>query len=611
MELQNVPKNIYDYITQEEIEFAKGIDILGWNWSMADHTKTSFFYKHGRLLNGNDDDTPVKNITKPILNMQYWAEDIDVKDIVLYVENEDKYHFSFLIKKYHDDVFLRENNLDTLLDEINQSRIDYGGGLIMDTGKAIPQRMELETIVFCNQSDMLSSPIGFKMYFSPSDLQAMEERGWGDKSKGATHTIEEAIILSRNQGGADGAGNIKNPVKTIGKYIQVYVVIGLMPEMYLDDSKSEKYVYQMQVNCFYQSKDIDGKENKQGITLLALKCKNPFKLIKRDPIFGRALGFGGAEELFEPQAWTTYNEIQKKEMMDAASKVIHITDDETFYARNRNLKNVQNNEVLLRASNTTVGQMDTYPRNINLVEKSINEWQEYAQVVGGAPNPLMGAEPAAGTPFKLQDLVVRTGKSQHDWRMGQYAKFIEEMYRDIIIPYIVKEITKGKKFLSSLSLEEMQKVVESVIKNQMNKLKKDVILGGQIFPVEQEEEFKVKMKEEFMKDNNKFIEILKDEFKDALINIKINVANKQKNLSAMTDKIVGIMRQAFSTYDPNTKTFAIFDDPRMAKMLNQILEYSDMSPLNFDSYLPQKSQVVQQPVSQPANKPTMAEMSIV
>jgi len=114
-----------------------------------------------------------------------------------------------------------------------------------------------------------------------------------------------------------------------------------------------------------------------------------------------------------------------------------------------------------------------------------------------------------------------------------------------------------------------------------------------------------------MKDNNKFIEILKDEFKDALINIKINVANKQKNLSAMTDKIVGIMRQAFSTYDSNTKTFAIFDDPRMAKMLNQILEYSDMSPLNFDSYLPQKSQVVQQPVSQPANKPTMAEMSIV
>ena len=41
--LQNVPKDIYDYVVQEEIEFAKPIDILGWQWSMADHIKTSFF----------------------------------------------------------------------------------------------------------------------------------------------------------------------------------------------------------------------------------------------------------------------------------------------------------------------------------------------------------------------------------------------------------------------------------------------------------------------------------------------------------------------------------------------------------------------------------------
>lgn len=594
--LQNVPRNIYDFITQEEIDYAKPINILGWEWGMAEHIKTSFYYKHGRLLNGNDDNTPVKNIVKPILNMQYWAEDVDVKDLVLYIENEDQYHLSFLIKKYHDDVFLKENNLDSLFDEINQSRIDYGGGLVMDIGQARPQRIELETIAFCNQSDMLSSPIGFKLYFSPSDLLEMEQRGWGSKENGATHTIEEAITLSRSQNGAEGTGNIKDPSKTPGKYIQVYLVIGLMPEHYLEDTDSEKYIYQMQVVCFYQGKD----NNKQGITLFAKQCKNPFKLIKRDPVFGRALGFGGVEELFEPQVWTTYDNIQKKEMMDAAAKILHLTDDEEFVKRNHNLKGVSSNEVLLLGENKTVKQMDTYPRSMVLLEKSINDWHEYAQEIGGAPNPLMGKEPTAGTPFKLQDLVVQTGKNPHDWRQGQFAKFIEELYRDWIIPHIIEEITDGKKFLSTLSLEEMQKVSESVIANKAYSYIKERILNGETIYDDETEAYKQKVKEEFMKDNNKFIEILKDELKGASVNIKINISGKQKNLSAMADKVSNIMRQAFSTYDPNTKTFAIFDDPRMAKLLNQMLEYSNMSAIDFNSYMPKQTAQIPQLNQQPA-----------
>ena len=592
MELQDTPKDIYDYIVQEEIEFSKGIDILGWEWSMADHIKTSFFYKHGRLLNGNDDETPVKNITKPILNMQYWAEDIDVKDLVLYIENEDKHHLSFLVKKYHDEVFLKENNLDSLFDEINQSRIDYGGGLVMDVGKARPQRMDLETICFCNQSNMLSSPIGFKLYLSPNDLQDMEDRGWGDKENGATHTIDEAIILSRSQVGSEGGNHVRTPSEKTGKYIQAYLVVGSMPKAYLE-GESVKYVYQMQVVCFYKGEGEDGKDEKKGITLFAKQCKNPFKLIKRDEVFGRALGYGGAEELFEPQAWTTYSEIQKKEMMAAAGKILHVTDDDEFVKRNHSLKSVDNNEVLLLGENKTIRQMDTYPRNIALLDKSINEWQDYAQQIGGAPSPLMGESPTAGTPFKLQELVTQTGKSPHEWRSGQYAKFLEEIYRDWIIPYIAKEITKGQKFLATLEQEEMEAISEMVIKNAVKDMEAEKVLSGIVPLPEETEAFKIKLKEDFMKDNQKFLEILKDELKDINMNISINIDGKQKSLIAMADSVSNIMNKALSTYDPNTKSFAIFDDPRMAKMLNKILEYSNMSSIDFNNYSPPKTEVPQ------------------
>ena len=42
-----------------------------------------------------------------------------------------------------------------------------------------------------------------------------------------------------------------------------------------------------------------------------------YKFIPRDKIFGRALGYGGAEELFEPQVWTNYDTIRIKGLLDA------------------------------------------------------------------------------------------------------------------------------------------------------------------------------------------------------------------------------------------------------------------------------------------------------
>ena len=122
-------KDIFEFITTEEAKFLNPIDINGWQWNFKEHIKTSFFYKHGRLLNGNDENTPVKNITRPILNLRYRAQDVDVKDIQIYVDDPESYHLSFLIKKYHDDVFVIENDLETYFDEMNESCVDYGGGL--------------------------------------------------------------------------------------------------------------------------------------------------------------------------------------------------------------------------------------------------------------------------------------------------------------------------------------------------------------------------------------------------------------------------------------------------------------------------------------------------
>jgi len=311
------PSTIYTYITQEEVNYKRPIDLMGWHWNMHDHIKLAFFYKHGRLLTGNAKTKPVKNIVRPILNLQYWTEDIDVKDIVFFVDDQDKKHLSYLIKKYHDEVFVRENDLDTLLDEINESRVDYGGGLLKDVGDKVPERVPLSKIAFCDQTDMLSGPICIKHFFSPDQLLEMGKQGWGDSKNGANVTIEELIILATSE--KDSYEDTEKNT-TPGKYIEVYEVHGNMPTSFLKDNpdfEDEEYSTQMQIVAYYTKEGA----MQEGVTLFRGKeDESPFKLILRDPVDGRALGFGGVEELEEPQVWVNYNQIRFKEMLDSASK---------------------------------------------------------------------------------------------------------------------------------------------------------------------------------------------------------------------------------------------------------------------------------------------------
>jgi hypothetical protein len=561
---------IYQYITAEEENYKQAIDLMGWDWSMYEHIKKAFFYKHGRLLTGNDQNKPVKNIIRPILNLQYRTEDIDVKDIYLYIDNKEKYHLSFLIKKYHDEVFVKEHDLDTLWDKTNESRIDYGGGLLKKVGGPVPEVVPLSSIAFCDQTDMLSGPIGIKHYYSPDQLLEMADYGWGDEAHGATISLEELITLANHDKETrDGTRQNKTP----GKYIEIYEVHGTLPAKFLNGDDEKKYIRQMQIAAFYTAEN--GMQ--EGVTLFKGEEKEEvFKLTLRDEVDGRALGFGGVEELEEPQVWVNYNQIRFKDMLDAAAKTLFQTDDAAFANRNK-ISGMKNMEIAVVEEGKTVRQIDTFPRNIQLFQNATQEWEQHAQQMGAANDSIMGKNPASGTPFKLQELVVQESQGLHDHRRGKFAKFVEIVYREWIIPHIIKEITKGSKFLAELTFDEMQEVSESVIKNQVNKLVKEKILNGEVFDEQELEAYRMMLRDDFMASNKKFVEILKDEFKGMPINISINVAGKQKALAAHVDKLVNVFRQVASAPQ-------LLEDPRLSKLFNQILEASGLSPIDFGTF---------------------------
>ena len=587
-----VSQDIYTFITTEEAKMNDSVDVVdGWRWSLREHVTTSILYKNGRLKTGNHDDKPVKNIVLPILNLEYRAEDIDVKDIQLYVDDPDDNYLSFFIKKYHDDVFVIENDVDTFIDEEKEEHIDLGGVLVKDVGKALPDIVRMQDIAFCNQNNIIKNPIGIKHLFSPDQLKDMEDRGWGKSENGATATIDEVIALVQ----AD-MGDI------LGNDIKVYEVHGVLPKSYLDDysvEASTKYVRQFQVVTFYK----DSKGDRKGVKLFAKEePKNIFKLFKRDNIYNRALGRGGVEELFEDQVWTTYGRIHKKNLLDAASKMISWTNDETLAARHPSgLKNLNNLEVIQIADGKQMGQVDTYPRNIALFDKWDMELEQHARGTGGAQEAIMGDQPPANTPFKSVELQSAESHSLHNYRIGKHAKFIEEMYYDWFIPYMSKEIKKGAKFLSELSMEEMQMVADKIATKRINDKQKEIILSGQVVDSADMEVQKAKLIEEWKKDGNKkFITILKDEIKDLPIKVKVNVSEKQKRMGMYVEKLTNVFRQVIAAPQ-------VLQDKNIANLFNQILEYSGLDKMDFSAQ-PQPVQMPnQQQQPQPVMQPVMAQ----
>lgn len=586
--------SIYSFIKTEEADYESDEVQLGdnWSWNMRDHIQLLFHLKNSIFYTGeNDWMRAFKNIMEPMLNLSYWTEDLEVKDTVFFIESERGRALSFLVKKYHDEVFSREYNLDTLFDELTESDLDYGGVLVQKTNGPRPEVIPLNSIAFCDQTDIMGGPIGFKYHFSPDALRKMEKNGWGSEANGANISIDELITLAESNKDSDGTKETKSN-EVPGKTIEVYIVRGSLPEHYLKDNDNMDVWYnQVHIVGFYTDKN----HKQHGVTLYRKKeTDESIKFFTSKKVHGRGLGRGVGEMLLHSQIWTNFLTIHKTKMLEAASKTLLQTDDPAFQNRNH-IQDMDNLEIATLDEGKQIRQIPTAATaNIQLFENSINEWFEQAQSEAAAYDPMLGKEAVSGTTFRGQERTVAQGRGLHDRRRGQRAKFIEELYREWIVPYIVKQILKGQKFIATLSNAELNWVADQLATTAANKeIKKRMMKMDLTQPLPTQEEInllKAEFKKKFLKKGDKHIlQILKGEFEGIELNIGINIANKQKDLVNLSDKILSIFQYVFQNPQAFQQAMQI---PALSKAFQDILEFSGMNQSDFMS-------LVQAPVTTP------------
>lgn len=588
--IKNKFSNVYDYILSEENKFkTERIPIANnWQWSMYEHIDKSFQLKNSQFTKGNNDFTrPFKNIILPIANVNYRTEGFDVKDIEIFVNNKDNYHKSLLARKFHSK-WAKKYSIDTAIDESVESYFDYGLTLVKNVNQQRPEVVPLQMIAFCDQSNILSGPICLKHNYSVSDLDEMRGK-WDDKKIDSVIAYSEFEFENKDD----------NKVKTPGKYIEVYELHGIFPTTWLGEDYEDNGEYSRQLHIVTFYTDLESGE-KSGICLYKGVENEPiFKALVRDPIFGRACGRGGIEELFHPQIWSNYSEIHLQQMLEATSKVVLQTASKKI-AKNNKLSNFKQGQIIDNDGNPLT-QVAIQPFNKAAFDGYINTWEQNARTIGSASDPQLGLNPTSGTPLGTTQIVTSQGEGIHQYRRGKIAIFWGEIYRDWVLKYLADEMNKGDEWIDELSLDELQEVADKVANKLTNQRIKEALLSGKIVTKEAQDELKNVIKQEFMKGGSKrFLEIMKGEIKGLPLDVDFNIAGKQKNLYDIVNKLNGIFRTVFA--NPS-----ILSQPGMSDLFNNILEYSGLSPVDF-SGLSQPATPPPQ-MNQPPEQPTTPQPS--
>lgn len=566
-------KDVFEYILSEEASY-KTVRIPitdSKDWNMHEHIERCTNVANAWFHSGkNDGLRPYNDLVSPIIDVAFRLEGFNVKDIIPFVENADKYYMSFLVKKYHPQ-YARKNKIDTFIDEVVESSVVYDLALVKDVNGARPAVVPLQTIAFCDQTDVLAGPLALKHQYTIGDLNDYRGKWYNDK-------IDEAITMSKSSKTVSNAND--KEAKTPGKYIEVYELHGMLPEHWLEGTpnyvrnEDVKFTPQLHIVTYY----VDAQGDKVGICLYKGKePKSIFRALKIDGVksFGRACGRSLVERLFEPQVWANYDGIKIKQLLDSAVNLFQTDSDE--YAHQK-LTDLKFNTILKHETGKPITRVDGSLQNLSAFQNHQAGQENNARVLGSASEAALGKNPNAGTPFALQQLIVQEGQGIHEYRQGKISTFFADvLYPDFMIDHLVKDMDGGKDFSEMLTLDELAEVADQITSNTIEKRIKDQILsGGKVPTKEAREEMKAVFKEEWLKKNKRsFFKTVKGELKKIPLSVYVNIAGKQKAMVQNADKISNLITRIMA----NPQAFVQI--PGLGKTMNQLLEESGLSPIDF------------------------------
>lgn len=574
--------NIYSFVESEK-NFYETQDIPlqdGDDYSQYQLIRSINFTRRNRYQDdrATDDiigDFPYDNISKYRIRLEARSTDFDFKHIeVEPVDTTDEARISALVATKALHKKMREIKFSKVLNRFADVRPEYGTTLFKKTPEGI-HIVPWENVI-TDMTDILSSPIIERHYYTPSQLKKM---GWDNVDQ---------VIASANQKvkEKDLNDNSNNQAETIGRFIEVMEVTGELPVATLLDAQGIDYTEDDEtefVLCHIlfapEGKSKDGKP--QGTILKAdeiLEKDYPYKLDVRHPVVGRGFGEGIPEELSEHQRWHNFYKTEEARAVAIGGKVLFVTNDgnvvDSIYS-----EGIEHGTIMQVGDDKQFTQLTTMPNSVPVYQNIRAEWETSADKNTSSFDAVLGEESKAGTPFRSQYLQNIAGTSQFEREREDMGFIIKEMVEDWILPDALADAAKANEIDDTFSKEDLQLIDGVIINKYVLDKSVETILGGEVLDQVKSDSFKEEGKRQLSKKGTRRnITDIQKFIKNAGKSVIVHTTDEQRSKQVLYESLSNAINMAKGI----DKT-----DPAQLAMRDMVLDQMGITPQKLAQYAEQ------------------------
>lgn len=556
-------------------------------WSMYDTIEKVYAYLNSTHITGKEDSLgrpkPFFNISIAAANIWMRATDIDRKDIRIKATKQQDWVDAFLATVKIQD-WMKRAKFGKFLNSWGRILSRYGSCIV----KIIESDGQLY-LKAMPWSKIIVDPVDFgpNPKIEPIDLtraqlyKRVQTHGYDKKA------VDDLCFA------IDKARETMNRRKKDNKsgFIRIYEVH--MNESYsliTNDSKDDDmYVQQMHVISYVMTKSGRSEQFEDFTLYKGREEKDPYVLTHLIEEDDRTLSVGAVEYLFQAQWMQNHTAKSIKDQLDMASKMIFKTTDPRFVGNNF-LTDLEQGSVVQYEGE--LDRLNNGPMDVVSSQNFAVQWKNLGNEIVGVSEAMLGGSPKSGTAWRLQEALLNENYSLFELMTENKGIYLEEIFREFIIPFIKKQLNSSEEVSSVLESYDIDRIDALYIKNYSIKevkqrIKRKVIDGQPISPEEQEvmiadtqselrEALKKLGDQRFFKPSDFDDKTWQEQLKDIEWNLDFDVTGEQHNIQEMLTTLNTVLQMIMTPgFDQNKKAQAV-----VGEILNLT---GTMSPIKFNA----------------------------
>lgn len=601
--IYEIVRDLRETYEHEDIDTVEGLD-----FNMHDRIIENEFLSNARYMSGDYDENgdlkPFHDIVTRIIDNSRAAEEVDTKDMRLTTTDPDFYVRAKLLHAYNQD-WMSEKRIDQFHNDAIETRIKHGGLLVKITETEDDLDMEVVdwTQFEGDAADLHNGLKSITNFYTPAALiEKAKDQGWDMEA------VQQAIELYAR---ADQDEDYKEQRETTGKYILVREVFGVLSRQYLDPEADEHdYCYQMH---YVAGAEFHSEENGEGgVTLDAFELEeSPYYYLpyKKRTVSGKTLGVGAVERARHAQISTNVAAQQYKYSLDMAST--HVLQSASKNLKGKNvLKNMKRGTILKYDDGKPISGVDMSPQALAHLDRYMQAWQMQVDRATGTFAVATGEELPSGTPYRLGAILDQNAQSTPDLRREEYGIFINQIYKERIIPFFIRQIKKQEVLNLKFDPEDLKQIDTDTANYKVNKQIMSGYLDGEFDMVPPGMKFAVMdvRREELMMEVDRKLKRGKDRrrvgvfpkgYWDEVKNrVFVEITNERRDKGKVFESINNFLMQ-YAQMKPLLQT-----DKNARDIANRIADMIGIRPLDFtEEASPQTPTQPQQPGKTPLDQP--------